>query len=120
MAGNIIEVTDSNFEQEVLQSHLPVLVDFCAPWCGPCRAIAPAVEELSDDYEYKLKVARCNLEDNPGVHGKYGIRGIPTLLIFKAGNVGGQIIGAVPKSVIAEAIEKVMDEAPAFSPVTIP
>jgi thioredoxin 1 len=108
MAGNITEVTDGSFEQEVLQSDLPVLVDFWAPWCGPCRAIAPVVEELSTDYESKLKVVKCNVDDNPKVPGKYGIRAIPTLIIFKGGNVSEQITGAVAKSQITAAINKVV------------
>ena len=108
MAGNIIEVTDSSFEQEVLQSDLPVLVDFWAPWCGPCRAIAPVVEELSADYGNRLKVAKCNVDDNPKTPGKFGIRAIPTLIIFKAGSVSEQITGAVAKSQITAAIDKVM------------
>ena len=109
MAGNIIEVTDSSFEQEVLQSDLPVLVDFWAPWCGPCRAIAPVVEELSTDYGPKLKVVKCNVDDNPKVPGKYGIRAIPTLIIFKGGNVSEQITGAVAKSQITAAINKAVE-----------
>ncbi|MGA2732904.1 MAG: thioredoxin [Syntrophobacteraceae bacterium] len=109
MAGNIIEVTDSSFEQEVLQSELPVLVDFWAPWCGPCRAIAPVVEELSADYGPKLKVVKCNVDDNPKVPGKYGIRAIPTLIIFKGGNVSEQITGAVAKSQITAAINKAVE-----------
>lgn len=109
MAGNIIEVTDSSFEQEVLQSDLPVLVDFWAPWCGPCRAIAPVVEELSVDYGPKLKVVKCNVDDNPKVPGKYGIRAIPTLIIFKGGNVSEQITGAVAKSQITAAINKAVE-----------
>ncbi|MCE5337042.1 MAG: thioredoxin [Desulfobacteraceae bacterium] len=108
MAGNIIEVTDGSFEQEVLQSDLPVLVDFWAPWCGPCRAIAPVVEELSADYGAKLKVAKCNVDDNPKIPGKFGIRAIPTLIIFKNGNVSEQITGAVAKSQITAAIDKVV------------
>jgi thioredoxin 1 len=106
MSGNIIEVTDSSFDQEVLQSDLPVLVDFWAPWCGPCLAIAPIVEELATDYGSKLKVVKCNIDDNPKVPGKYGIRAIPTLIIFKGGNVGEQITGAIAKSQITAVINK--------------
>lgn len=108
MAGNIIEISDNSFEQEVLQSELPVLVDFWAPWCGPCRAISPVVEELSADYGTKLKVAKCNVDENPKTPGKFGIRAIPTLIIFKNGSVSEQITGAVAKSQIAAAIDKVV------------
>lgn len=109
MAGkNIIEVSDSVFEQEVLQSETPVLVDFWAPWCGPCRAIAPVIEELSSEYEGKLKVAKCNVDDNPQTPARYGIRAIPTLIVFKGGNVTEQITGAVAKSQIAAAVDKVV------------
>jgi len=108
MAGNITEVTDSSFEQVVLKSDLPVLVDFWAPWCGPCRAIAPVVEELSKDYGKKLKIAKCNVDDNPKTPGKYGIRAIPTLIIFKGGEVSEQITGAVAKSQITAAIDKAL------------
>ena len=108
MSGNIIEVTDSSFDQEVLQSDLPVLIDFWAPWCGPCLAIAPVVEELAADYGSKLKVVKCNVDDNPKEPRKYGIRAIPTLLIFKGGNVSEQITGAVTKSQITAAINKVV------------
>ena len=107
MAGkNIVEISDSTFDQEVLQSEVPVLVDFWAPWCGPCRAIAPVVEELSGDYAGKLKVAKCNVDDNPKTPGKYGIRAIPTLILFKDGSVSEQITGAVAKSQIIAAIDK--------------
>lgn len=101
-----MEVSDSNFEQEVLQSDLPVLVDFWAPWCGPCRAIAPLVDELSGDYAGKLKVAKCNVDENPKTPSRYGIRAIPTLIIFKDGNMSEQITGAVAKSQISAAIDK--------------
>lgn len=107
MAGmNIIEISDTSFEQEVLQSDVPVLVDFWAPWCGPCRAIAPVIDELSQEYAGKLKVAKCNVDDNPKTPSRYGIRAIPTLIIFKGGNVSEQITGAVAKSQIASAIDK--------------
>jgi len=108
MAGKIVEITDSTFEQEVLQSEVPVLVDFWAPWCGPCRAIAPVVDELANEYAEKLKVAKCNVDDNPKTPSRYGIRAIPTLIIFKGGNVSEQITGAVATSQIAAAVEKAM------------
>lgn len=108
MAGKIIEISDSTFEQEVLQSDVPVLVDFWAPWCGPCRAIAPVVDELANEYADKLKVAKCNVDDNPKTPSRYGIRAIPTLIIFKGGNVSEQITGAVGKSQIAAAVDKAM------------
>jgi thioredoxin 1 len=103
---SIIEISDSTFDQEVLQSDVPVLVDFWAPWCGPCRAIAPVIDELSGDYAGKLKVAKCNVDDNPKTPSRYGIRAIPTLIIFKDGNVSEQITGAVAKSQITAAVDK--------------
>lgn len=109
MAGaNIVEISDGTFEQEVLQSDVPVLVDFWAPWCGPCRAIAPVIEELNTEYAGKVKMAKCNVDDNPKTPSRFGIRAIPTLIIFKGGNVSEQITGAVAKSQIAAAIDKVV------------
>lgn len=105
---NIIEVSDDTFEQEVLQSDIPVLVDFWAPWCGPCRAIAPVVAELAAEYEGSLIVSKCNVDESPKTPSKYGIRAIPTLIIFKEGIVSEQITGAVSKSQIDAAIKKVI------------
>ncbi len=104
----LLHVNDANFEEEVLKSAIPVLVDFWAPWCGPCRAIAPIVEELATQYDGKLKVVKLNVDEAPITPGKYGIRAIPTLIIFKNGQVYDQITGAVPKSIIEEAIKKAL------------
>ena len=107
-SGNINIFSDENFEKEVLNSETPVLVDFWAPWCGPCRIIAPVVEELSETYEGKLKVGKLNVDDNQKTSMKFGIRSIPTLLVFKDGEVAEQIIGAVPKTEIERVVTKVM------------
>lgn len=95
-----IEITDANFEQEVLKSELPVLIDFWAVWCGPCKMIAPIVAELATEYEGRLKVGKLDVDNNQEVSVKYGIRSIPTLLIFKDGKIIDQIVGAVPKASI--------------------
>ncbi|HEY3304389.1 MAG TPA: thioredoxin [Candidatus Binatia bacterium] len=106
--GKITEVSDANFEAEVLRSNLPVLVDFWAPWCGPCKAIAPIVEELAAEYDGKLKVAKLNVDNNPGTASRYGVRGIPTLLILKGGTVKDQVVGAVAKAKLVQAIGNVL------------
>ena len=103
------DVTDSNFEQEVLKADKPVLVDFWAPWCGPCRMVAPVVEELADDYAGRVEFVKLNTDDNPDTAVKYGIRSIPTLLVFKEGEVAGQIVGFRPKSDLAERLDAVVE-----------
>jgi thioredoxin 1 len=99
-----IEITDANFQQEVLNSDTPVLVDFWAVWCGPCRMVAPVVEEIAKEYEGRLKVGKVNVDDNPGISVQYGIRSIPTLMVFKNGQVVEQIIGAVPKRNLVDKV----------------
>ncbi len=108
MAEGLLEIEDANFESEVLQSEKPVLVDFWAPWCGPCRAIAPLVEELADKFGDRMTFAKCNVDDNPVTPGKYGIKAIPTLIFFKQGQVAEQITGMVAKAKLEEAINKVL------------
>jgi len=103
-----LEVTDSTFEQEVLKSTQPVLVDFWAVWCGPCRAVAPVVEEIAGDYEGKIKVMKLDVDDNPRTAAAYGVQSIPTLLVFKDGKPAERIIGAVPKKVITDKLQGVM------------
>ncbi len=99
-----LEITDSNFATEVEQSTVPVLIDFWAVWCGPCRMIAPIVEELAKEYEGKAKIGKVDVDNNPMIASKFGIRSIPTLLIFKGGKVVDQIVGAVPKGMIADKL----------------
>jgi thioredoxin 1 len=108
MAENLIEFTDDNFDTEVLKSNLPVLVDFWAEWCGPCKMIAPIVEEIAGDYAGKVKVGKVNVDFNNQVAMKYGIRGIPALLVFKGGSVANQIVGAVPKNNITQILDEVI------------
>ena len=108
MAENLIEFTDDNFDTEVLKSDLPVLVDFWAEWCGPCKMIAPIVEEIAGDYAGKVKVGKVNVDFNNQVAMQYGIRGIPALLVFKGGAVANQIVGAVPKNNITEILDEVI------------
>jgi thioredoxin len=107
MAGNgIIEVTDANFDQDVLKSEQPVLVDFWATWCGPCRALAPIVDELAQEYSGKVKIGKMDVDHNNSTPLRYGVRGIPTLLVFKGGQVKEQIVGYVPKEKIQAALDK--------------
>jgi thioredoxin 1 len=108
MAGEMANVADAQFKAEVLDSPLPVLVDFWATWCAPCRAIAPVLEELSGVYKGKVKFLKLNIDDSQQTPQAYGIRSIPTLLIFKGGKVVEQIVGAVPKSKLEESLKKVV------------
>lgn len=100
------QVTDATFKQEVLDSELPVLVDFWAPWCGPCRMVAPIVDEISSQYEGQVKVVKVNTDENPTVASQYGIRSIPTLMIFKGGQRVDMVVGAVPKTTLSTTLEK--------------
>ncbi len=101
-------VTDTSFEKEVLKSNEPVLVDFWAEWCGPCKMIAPALEELSKDMAGKVTVAKVNIDENPSLPQRYGVRGIPTLILFKGGQVAAQKIGALPKQALYSWVESVL------------
>ena len=107
MAENVIEFSDQSFDSSVLESDVPVLVDFWAVWCGPCKAIAPIIEEIANDYDGKVKVGKVDVDNNNQVAMKYGIRSIPTLLLFKGGEVVDQVIGNVGK----ESIESMLDKA---------
>src|ERR1700759_2662636 len=120
MAGQgVFEVNDATFEQEVLQSDKPVLVDFWAAWCGPCRALAPVVDEVAAQYSGQLKVMKMDVDRNSATPGRYGIRGIPALLIFKAGKVADQIVGYVPKDTIEKSISKLIPATPAAPAVNV-
>ncbi len=102
----IVNVMDANFEEEVIGSELPVLVDFWAVWCGPCRMVTPFVEQIAQEYSDRLKVAKLNVDENQGIPAKYGIMSIPTLLLFKGGELKETIVGALPKDKIVDAVSK--------------
>ena len=104
MAENVLEITDDNFEDTVLNSDTPIVVDFWAEWCGPCKMIAPSLEQLADEYTGTFKVGKLNVDDNRETAMKYGIRSIPTLLVIKEGDVAEQIIGAHPKDTLKDKI----------------
>jgi thioredoxin 1 len=106
--ADLLAVSDESFEREVLQSATPVLIDFWAPWCAPCRAISPVVEEIASDYAGKLKVVKMNVDDNPKTPQRFGVRGIPNLIIFQGGEVKEQIVGAVPKAQLVKAVGRVV------------
>jgi thioredoxin 1 len=105
LSEKIIHITDDNFEQEVLQSNTPVLVDYWAEWCGPCKMIAPALDQIASEYQGRLKVAKLNIDENQSTPPKYGIRGIPTLMLFKNGNVEATKVGALSKTQLAAFID---------------
>lgn len=106
MSENIVKVSDDTFDNDVLSASGPVLVDYWAEWCGPCKSIAPVLEELADEYQGNITVAKLNVDDNPDTPPKYGIRGIPTLMLFKDGEVAGTQVGAVSKSQLSEFIDQ--------------
>lgn len=107
MAGNIHEVSDANFQEEVLNANLPVLVDFWATWCAPCRALAPTIDAISKDYSDKIKFCKVDVDHNPNYAAQFGVRSIPTLILFKNGKSQGHILGNVPRGAIEELIKKV-------------
>ncbi|MEM8831683.1 MAG: thioredoxin [Cyanobacteria bacterium P01_G01_bin.19] len=106
MSSSAAPVTDASFPTEVLESSVPVLVDFWAPWCGPCRMVAPVVDEIAEQYDGQIKVVKLNTDENPQVASQYGIRSIPTLMIFKDGQRVDMVVGAVPKTTLANTLEK--------------
>jgi len=108
MADNVMEIGDSNFDTEVLQADKPVMVDFWAPWCGPCKAISPVIAELAGTYGDKIKFTKCNVDENPITPGKFGIKAIPTLIFFKEGSVVEQITGMVAKSKLEDTLSSVL------------
>ncbi len=109
MAGdNVFEFTDDNFDAEVLQSSTPVLVDFWATWCAPCKAIAPVIDQLADTHDGKIKIGKVNVDENPAIPGQYGVRGIPTLILFKDGQIVDQLVGAVPKNQLEGLLQKAL------------
>jgi thioredoxin 1 len=106
MSENIIHVSDESFEQEVLQSDKPVLIDYWAEWCGPCKMIAPVLDEVASEYSDKIRVAKLNIDDNPATPPKYGIRGIPTMMLFKNGEVEATKVGAVSKAQLTAFLDE--------------
>jgi len=107
-SDKVIQLSDDSFENEVLKSSTPVLVDFWASWCAPCKAISPVIDGLADEYDGKVKVGKLNVDENPATPGQFGVRGIPTLILFKDGQVVDQVVGAVPKNQLEGLIKKAL------------
>jgi thioredoxin 1 len=107
-SDKVVQLSDDSFESEVLKSSTPVLVDFWASWCAPCKAISPVVDGLADDYDGQVKVGKLNVDENPATPGQFGVRGIPTLILFKDGKVVDQVVGAVPKNQLESLIKKAL------------
>lgn len=107
-SDKVVQLSDASFEAEALQAALPVLVDFWAPWCGPCKAIGPVIDELAAEFDGKVKICKMNVDDNPATPGKYGIRAIPTLILLKGGKVVDQVTGAVGKSQLVAMVQKAL------------
>ncbi len=107
-SDKVVQLSDDTFETDVLKSSLPVLVDFWASWCAPCKAISPVVDGLAAEYEGKVKVGKLNVDENPATPGQYGVRGIPTLILFKDGKIVDQVVGAVPKNQLEGLIKKAL------------
>jgi thioredoxin 1 len=108
VVGSVVQVTDATFEREVLQAGTPVLIDFWAPWCGPCKMIAPVMDELAREYDGRLKVVKVNTDENPATAGRYGVRAMPNLLLLKNGLVADQLLGSVAKAKLVKAISAVV------------
>jgi thioredoxin 2 len=106
--GKVVEVTDATFEQEVMRSELPVLVDCWAPWCGPCKSVAPVLEGLAEKYQTRVKIVKVNMDENTGVGSRFSIASVPTLLLVKGGRITQTLVGALPKEQIEEAIERII------------
>lgn len=111
MSSKLIQASDATFEQEVLKSSLPVLVDFWAPWCGPCLMVAPVIEQIAETYQGRLKVVKVNVDDNPGVSARYQIMSIPTLILFKGGQPVDSVVGALPKNQLVNFLSRHLPQA---------